>query len=473
MNYKRIPLVIVLVLSLACNFVTSAISTRLAPPAATGTSTSTITSTSVLPVTGASDTATLQPAWVPPDCVGTPIATLPAATEEAVPTPAIQANQPIDQKTQLQVFNQTVKTVSDAYVYPDFNGKDWTAITAQVRAKIQAGLSTEDFYSEMQTMIDDLGDQHSRFDSPVDVAAEQADLNGTGQFVGIGVLVLPEINKGKIAIAGIFPGSPADHSGLKEHDSLLAVDGLPLVQNGKIYTYRVRGPECSAERLTVQSPGQAPRDILIIRHSIQGNPPVDAHLVPTTDGSKIGYLMLPSFFDEQIPSEVANALKSFGKLDGLIIDNRVNGGGSSDVVEPVLSYFASGTLGQFKSRTESRPLTIQPNPIENSQTVPLVVLVGKDTESFGEIFSGVLQDSGRAKVVGQTSAGNVEILHGYSFDDGSMLWIAQETFDPAVSHTKWEGRGIIPDVQAYADWDTFTFETDPAIKASLKVLGHQ
>ncbi len=307
----------------------------------------------------------------------------------------------------------------------------------------------------------------------MDVAESQAELAGTGAFVGIGVLVIPEIDKGRISIAGVFPGSPAEHSGLKTHDSILAVDGIPLVEDGKVYTYRVRGPECSAERLTVQSPGEAPRDVLLLRHTITGDLPIDARLVPTTDGSRIGYIMLPSFFDEKIPSQVASALKNFGKLDGLIIDNRVNGGGSSDVVEPVLSYFTSGTLGQFKSRTESRPLTIQANPVGNSQTVPLVVLVGKDTESFGEIFSGVLEDSGRAKIAGQTSVGNVEILHGYDFEDGSRLWIAQETFDPAVTHAKWEGTGIVPDVQAYADWDTFTFQSDPAVNAAVKLLGHQ
>jgi hypothetical protein len=49
----------------------------------------------------------------------------------------------------------------------------------------------------------------------------------------------------------------------------------------------------------------------------------------------------------------------------------------------------------------------------------------------------------------------------------------EETFDPAVHHTRWEGTGVIPDAQAYADWDTFTFATDPAIKAALQILGHQ
>ena len=97
---------------------------------------------------------------------------------------------------------------------------------------------------------------------------------------------------------------------------------------------------------------------------------------------------------------------------------------------------------------------------------------GGSCGSFGEIFAGVLKDSGRAKVVGETSLGNVEVLHGYDFEDGSQLWIASEKFDSAFSDSDWEETGIIPDVHAYAEWDTFYFDTDPSIAAALELLGH-
>jgi carboxyl-terminal processing protease len=250
------------------------------------------------------------------------------------------------------------------------------------------------------------------------------------------------------------------------------VDGVPIVENGVPHTERVRGPECSAVVLTVQSPGGSTHDVTFIRSRITAPLPIYARLVPTSDGSRVGYIFLPTFFDETIKEQVRKALEDFGSLDGLILDNRMNSGGSSDVMEPILSHFASGTVGNFVSRQDKRPLEITPDPINNSQTVPLVVLVGEDTVSFGEIFSGILQDIGRAKVVGQTTLGNVETLHGYNFNDGSRAWIAEERFDPINSHANWEQQGIIPDVQAYADWDTFTFETDPSIVAALKILGH-
>jgi hypothetical protein len=68
--------------------------------------------------------------------------------------------------------------------------------------------------------------------------------------------------------------------------------------------------------------------------------------------------------------------------------------------------------------------------------------------------------------------GNVEVLKGYDFEDGSVIWIASETFDSDFSDDDWEETGIIPDLPAPAEWDTFYFDTDPAIPAALELLGH-
>jgi carboxyl-terminal processing protease len=273
-------------------------------------------------------------------------------------------------------------------------------------------------------------------------------------------------------VISTFPNSPAEYAGIRPHDRIIAVDGIPLEINDNTIN-RVRGPQCSAVVLTVLSPGGEPRDLLLIRSPITGGLNIVTQLVPTTDGSKIGYIFIPTFFDETIPPQIEEALNNFGPLDGLILDVRLNGGGSSSVVDPIFEHFVSGRLGAFVSREETRDLDIRANPIHNSQTVPLVIIVSEDTVSYGEIFSGVLRDAGRAKIVGETSLGNVEVLNGYRFDDGSQVWIAAETFKSAFSAANWELSGIVPDVPAYAEWDTITFETDPSIAAAVKLLGYK
>lgn len=408
--------------------------------------------------------------YIPPACANKPIATLPVATTVAKPTSALSTNPKLSKGKQLEVFNALTKKIEEVYLYPDYNGLDWPATVKEYRAKIEKGLNTEDFYIEMEKLMIDLNDDHSSFLSPVDVAESNAELDGKVDYVGIGMLIQPMPEKGKVTLLSVLPGSSAEHGGLKQHDSILEIDGTPISEDGVDYSLRIRGPECSAVRLRVQSPGGEPHDALFVRFRIQSSLPIVARLVPTSDGSRIGYIFLPSFFDETIPGQVRKALKEFGELDGLILDNRTNGGGSSSVVYPIFRYFTSGTVGHFVSRGATKALDIKADPVENSQDVPLVILVGPDTVSFGEIFSGALQDLGRAKLVGKTTLGNVETLMGYNFSDGSVAWIAAERFEPAHSEADWEKTGIIPDVMAYADWDTFTFETDPSIAAALKLL---
>ena len=458
MKIKRFSYVFLIASMLACNFVTS----KVTPPTETPP-----------PPTLTATLEPLTPAYIPSSCENIALATVSPATALAQPTPELQANPDVPQDLQQQVFDEAVDVIEQVYVYPDFNGNDWPAIVSKYQAKIDTGLDTENFYSEMQSMIIELGDEHSSFLSPVDVAADEADLAGSNDYVGVGIYVLPQLNKDQGTIISVFPDSPAEYSGLKAHDAILAVDGLPIIDNGENYTYLARGPECSAAVLTVKSPGQEPREIMLVRQRIQSPLLIDARLVPTTDGSRIGYIFIPTFFDQTIPQQMEDALNNFGPLDGLILDNRLNGGGSSDVLEPILSFFTSGNLGQFVSRKDSSPLQISANPIQNSQDVPLIVLVSEETVSFGEVFAGVLKDFGRAQIIGQTSLGNVEILHGYDFEDGSRLWIAEDTFVPSISQANWEETGIIPDVEAHADWDTFIFETDPAIAAALSLLGHK
>jgi len=471
-----IVIVVLLLSSLACNFVMRAFQAVTPTPVFTPTALPSMTAN---PSLTPSQTPTVSPTplsqglFIPESCQGQPIATVPPAMVRVQPTSEKEPDPPVSKEEQKRIFEEITSIISSVYLYPDFNGVDWPGLVETSRTKVNAGMETSAFYEEMENLVEILGDDHSQFQSPALADQLDSELQGKNDYVGIGVLIQPVIEKKIITILAVFPDSPAEQAGLMAHDSILEVDGLPVVENGESYNWRVRGPQCSATILKVQSPGQNPRLVMIVRYRITTSIPVDSRLVNTMDGSRIGYILLPSFFDDTFPRQVRKALRDFGELDGLIIDNRVNGGGSSSVVEPILGFFAKGNLGSFVTRKRNDPFYIKAEPIFNSQNVPLVVLVGEDTVSFGEIFSGILQDIGRAQIAGQTTLGNVEILSPYTFEDGSRIWIAEQRFDPPVSHADWEKDGIIPDLEAYADWETFTFSSDPVIAAALQLLGHE
>jgi len=464
MKLKKIVFGVLVLTLLSCNYVTQ----MILPPTATPLPTVTLTATATMSPTPSP--VPLVPAYIPPNCANVPLATVAPDLIAQATEPAGEQNPEISTSEQLDVFTEVSKTVETVYVYPDFNGRDWEEIKSRYRAKIEAGMDTETFYMEMWNMITELGDEHSAFLSPKAVQSSQDELEGETQYVGIGILGDFDAERQRIVVLSTFPNSAAEHAGIKAHDTLLTADNLPVLEEN---TNRIRGPECSAVVVSVQSPGEAPRQMMLIRHTIEGNLKVDARLLPTTDGSRIGYIMIPSFYDTSLPEQVEAALNNFGVLDGLILDVRNNGGGTNIVANPIMSFFTSGRLGRFVSREDSWTLRVQANPIYNSQSVPMVVIVDEGTVSYGEIFAGIMRDSRGAKITGQTSLGNVEVLNIFNFEDGSQMWLAAETFYPQHSDENWEATGIVPDLEAYAAWDTFTFETDPSIAAGLTLLGHQ
>lgn len=410
--------------------------------------------------------------YIPPGCAGKTISKMSRAEMLTQTLTDVKPNRPVSQSDQLKLFNELAKIINEVYLYPDFRGLDWPGIVTEFRNKIETGLETDKFYALMGEFIDKLGDKHSSFESPVKVAAVEAQLKGQNKFVGIGALFQLMAKSKQVTILAVLPGSPAEYSGLHQHDVVLEVDSLPLVKNDTVYPY-TRGRECTMATLIVKSPGKEPRKVTVVRAGVTAPMPVYARLVPTTDGRRIGYIFLPTFLDLTIPEQVKKALEDFGQLDALVLDNRMNGGGSGKVLISLLSYFTSGTMGHFISRTGQRPLDIVAAPIKNSQKVPLVILVSNNTVSYGEVFAGALQDIGRAKLVGQTTSGRVETLRGYNLSDGSRAWIANERFDPVRSHINWEGRGVRPDAEVIAEWDQFNFESDPALVVALKLLRRQ
>jgi len=375
----------------------------------------------------------------------------------------------------IRVFEDLWQVVNDNYLYSDFNGQDWDSIGAEYRARIEEGLTDEAFYAAMEEMVFRLNDDHSAFLNPEDAAREDSEFAGENNFVGIGVLTTAIPERDRIAIILTFPGSPAEQAGLRPHDSILEADGVPVLDENGTRRDLLRGPAGTQVTLTVQSPGEAPRRVNVIRNQVNGPVPVFYTWLESPDGGKIGYILLTTFADETTDDQVSEAIQQLSQdtpLDGLVLDNRYNSGGADDVARGVLSYFTSGVLGHFVDRDQvQRSMEVVGNNRYGSSTLPLVVLIGRDTVSFGEIFSGVLRDSGKAYLIGEQTEGNIELLWGYDFEDGSRAWIAKETFRPANNPDQdWETEGIAPDEIIASNWDEVTLESDPIIQAALNYL---
>ncbi len=121
---------------------------------------------------------------------------------------------------------------------------------------------------------------------------------------------------------------------------------------------------------------------------------------------------------------------------------------------------------------DSGPVKYRMSVITSGPFTPVVRRITPSGDVyFGEVFAGVLQNSGRASFVGEPTRGNVEVLYGYAFIDGSELWLAHATFEPlGLPAGVWEGVGVQPDVMVPMTWELFSEADDPGLATAVGVL---
>jgi carboxyl-terminal processing protease len=159
----------------------------------------------------------------------------------------------------------------------------------------------------------------------------------------------------------------------------------------------------------------------------------------------VGYVRLPDLASDGVANATRRSvvrLQSAGAR-AFVLDLRGNPGGRLVSMMQVAGIFTRG----FLWRTVTHWALPIPYPALGSVVTdrPLVVLVDAGVNSAAEGLAGALQQRGRAVVVGQRTAGNVEAVLPFCLRDGSQAWIATGVLAPIGGPT-WEGRGVVPDL---------------------------
>ncbi|WP_353125430.1 S41 family peptidase [Parapedobacter pyrenivorans] len=211
----------------------------------------------------------------------------------------------------------------------------------------------------------------------------------------------------RVYIAELYPGYPADRAGLQVGDELVRIDGNSLENKSTtVISQLLRGVEHSEVRLQIKRPqGDTLLELSITREAIRQ--PNVSHIALLDGG--VGYIKLDKFL-ERSATEVEAAvtdLQKQGKLKGLVIDLRNNGGGIlQEAVRVVNLFVPPGELvvsqrGKNTTKANSYRTTVKAVAPE----IPLAVLINQHSASAAEIVAGALQDLDRAVVVGERSFG--------------------------------------------------------------------
>jgi hypothetical protein len=198
---------------------------------------------------------------------------------------------------------------------------------------------------------------------------------------------------------------------------------------------------------------QAPPAILErVRTSNLGVEKVD-HLSPN-----IGYLQISSFGPVFLVSEkFATAMNELADTEGLIIDLRNNGGGGGDSVALLISYFVDERTRLNDTWERATDTTTQywtQDKLDGKRyggKKPVLILAGPNTKSAAETFAYTMQAMKRATVIGERTWGGANAARPYRLSDHFFAVIPSRRTISPITHTNWEGVGVIPDIAATPD----------------------
>ena len=198
----------------------------------------------------------------------------------------------------------------------------------------------------------------------------------------------------------------------------------------------------------------SPADIARDRtETLQGNCAfVEVKLLP----NNIGYLKFDAFMNPEICAPIASAAMAFvAHSSALIIDLRGNGGGDPAMVSYIATYLFDkpthlNDLYYRKDDSTRQFWTLPAVPGERLATQPVYVLTSKNTFSGAEEFSYDLQTQKRATIVGETTGGGAHPMHGYAVAEYFTVFVPEGRPINPVTHTDWEGKGIVPEVKVSA-----------------------
>lgn len=370
---------------------------------------------------------------------------------------------------QMRTFDVLWKNIEDTYIYYDSAAVNWDELHDRYTGEINDGLSNDEFVDLLKGLESDLPEGSFAYQSrservESDVAASTT-LEGIGAIVGF-----EEEKQPHIVILQVIAGSPAEAAGLQPHDSIFAIDGSPIsIEEGLDAVKRIRGPASSTVKLAVQSPGEQQRSIEVRRAKITGIPKLEAYDVVGTD---FGHLLFPPAEYQGFDQDVFNSLQTLSlnrELKGLILDLRIAGSSPNWPIDTFLTIFDDGTIGDFYNRNQQSTLKVTGQDVVGSQTIPLVILVGKNTKGFAEIFAAALQKDKRAVIVGEPTPGAVETQSAFYLPDGSRAFIESTSFRLA-NGDELGTTGVIPDVEVPTGWDEISPNNDPVLTQALQIL---
>lgn len=272
--------------------------------------------------------------------------------------------------------------------------------------------------------------------------------DASSRYAGIGVTIAAR--NGGFYVLEVYPNTPAERAGLRGGDRFSVVDGIDAdsLTTDQLVTH-LRGDPGTQVSVALAR-GEGLLLTLLTRETIV----VSAFESRIIDG-EVGYVRLRSFppataklaDGKTVPQELDATLAEFERsgVTSWVLDLRNDGGGYLDDMTEVAGRLLPGGAPLFISRTRSGDSVTRTGPGQRVPARPLTVLINGGSASAAEILAAALQESGRARLVGEKSSGVANAANLDALPNGGGLSVTSvQTLTP-LQRRPLDGQGVTPE----------------------------
>lgn len=427
-----------------------------------------------------------------------------------------RVNKDLAKERREEAFQLVWQTINDENFDPTFGGVNWAQVRARYAPRVAQATSDYQLHLLLQQMLNEIPQSHFAIIPPEEIprikprkklsgkasgtAATEAEAAlsdeeenesdneiATRMLNGIGVDV--RIMNGQVVITRVDADGAAAKAGLRPGFSIKSVDnmsladipagaditpGLHLRLRQRVLVDYLGGEPGTDVHLSYLDAENKEHQVVIKRERLKGAlssavgtlPPAYTELEAKRLPDNIGYIRF-NLFAPQLAEKICGAVKSMRDAPGLIIDLRGNPGGVMGMASGLVGLLTkkTGLIGVIRTRTGILPIPAFPQ--KSSFAGPLVVLIDRLSGSTAEVMAAALQESGRALIIGERSAGEVLGANIKRLPTGALFEYAQGGFTTS-NGTTLEGKGVTPDVEKKLDRNSLLKGEDDQLQEAIK-----
>jgi C-terminal processing protease CtpA/Prc len=378
-----------------------------------------------------------------------------------------------------------VRADLEKYYYDEtFHGVDLGAAFDQAGKDIDGARSTTDIFMAIARPLFLLDDSHTIFLPPA--RAAHIRYGWEGQIIGE-----------RCFVTAVEEGTDAEAKGLKRGDEILDIDGdrptratFPVL----MYVHRALAPQVRTSLAIAHPDGTRAtlrvdarvvpiKMITDLRESTQLNDFIrearDEEYLARHRFIEVGDTLyvwkMPGF--DLPPNDVkTKVLRQVKKYRNLIIDLRGNGGGSVETLQTLVGGLAGERTKIADPKARKPQLPVMARKAGDVYDGTIVVLVDSLSASASELLARTLQIEGRAKVVGDRTAGMVmesEIFDHMIGDRSGIFFATNITIADLImtdGHSL-EHNGVVPDEIVLPTAEDIASGRDPAMARAAALCG--